>query len=183
RKISFKIIHSTTQLLPRWREQVKDTEFEGRIIPRDVATRWNSTFDMLDAFLQMREPIMAYLDRSSHGLAEFMLDDDEWEAIKGLVSILKDATSFFSASNSPISNVIPAMDTIDEAFASGIVDEDTVSAPVRHALSLGKKTLNKYYELTDDSYLYRMSIGMYCIHLYSFFPPIFFNSAPSFSQA
>ncbi|KAJ3710571.1 hypothetical protein C8R42DRAFT_596926 [Lentinula raphanica] len=78
-----------------------------------------------------------------------MLDDDEWEAIKDLVSvlkILKEATTFFSADSSSISTVIPAMDTIDEFFASGIIDDDTLSAPVCHALSLGKKTLNKYYK-------------------------------------
>ncbi|KAJ3827165.1 hypothetical protein F5880DRAFT_1453320, partial [Lentinula raphanica] len=92
------------------------------------------------------------------------LDDDEWEAIKDLVSvlkILKEATTFFSADSSSISTVIPAMDTIDEFFASGIIDDDTLSAPVRHALSLGKKTLNKYYELTDDSYIYRMAIVLH----------------------
>ncbi|KAE9392847.1 hypothetical protein BT96DRAFT_748394, partial [Gymnopus androsaceus JB14] len=57
RKISFKIINSTTLLLPRWREQVADMEFRNRILPRDVATCWNSTYDMLAAFLEMRDPV------------------------------------------------------------------------------------------------------------------------------
>ncbi|KAJ3833744.1 hypothetical protein F5878DRAFT_546014, partial [Lentinula raphanica] len=72
--------------------------------------------------------------------------------------ILKDATNFFSTNSASIATVIPAMDAIDEAFATGIVDHDVVSAPVWHALSLGKRTMNKYYELTDDSYVYRMAI-------------------------
>ncbi|KAJ3764649.1 hypothetical protein FB446DRAFT_798891 [Lentinula raphanica] len=38
RKISFKIIHSTTLLLPKWWEHVAGTKFEGRVLPRDVAT-------------------------------------------------------------------------------------------------------------------------------------------------
>ncbi|KAJ3965398.1 hypothetical protein EV361DRAFT_810767, partial [Lentinula raphanica] len=56
--------------------------------------------------------------------------------------------------------LIPAMDTIDQVFATGILNHEVLSAPVHHALSIGKKTLNKYYELTDDSHLYCMAIGM-----------------------
>ncbi|KAJ3765114.1 hypothetical protein FB446DRAFT_627431, partial [Lentinula raphanica] len=92
------------------------------------------------------------------------LDDEEWDAINGLVSVLKvlkEATSFFSTASQSVSSVIPAMDTIDETFASGIVDEITISAPVRHALSVGKRTLNKYYQLTDDSYIYWMAIVLH----------------------
>ncbi|KAE9400081.1 hypothetical protein BT96DRAFT_753783, partial [Gymnopus androsaceus JB14] len=57
RKISFKIINSTTLLLPRWQEQVANTEFKDRILPRDIATRWNSTYNILAAFLEMKDPV------------------------------------------------------------------------------------------------------------------------------
>ncbi|KAJ3965321.1 hypothetical protein EV361DRAFT_777630, partial [Lentinula raphanica] len=159
RKVLFKIIHSSTDLLPKWREHVQDTAFKGRMLPRDVATRWNSTYDMLAAFLEMKDPVSQFLDRSSHGLTEFLLDDEEWEAIKGLVSVLKDATIFFSTSAPSVAAVIPAMDAIDEILASGILDTKNLSSPVRHALSIGKKTLNKYYALSDDSHIYRMAIS------------------------
>lgn len=89
RKISFKIINSTTLLLPRWRQHVSGTRFKDRVLPRDVATRWNSTYDMLAAFIEMKNEVSQFLDRSSNGLAEFLLTDDEWEAIAGLVSALK----------------------------------------------------------------------------------------------
>ncbi|KAJ3738192.1 hypothetical protein EV360DRAFT_58350, partial [Lentinula raphanica] len=180
RKISFKIIHSTTNLLPKWRAHVSETEFKDQVLPRDVATRWNSTFDMLNAFLRMKDLVSGFLDHSSYQLVEYILDEDEWEAIEGLVSVLKvsiasllllshslpfqvlkEATIFFSTDSPGVSSVVPAMDAIDETLASGIIDEATLSAPVRHTLSLGKKTLNKYYELTDDSYIYRIAIGMY----------------------
>jgi len=51
------------------------------------------------------------------------------------------------------------MDAIDEAFATGIIDDRVLCMPLRHALSVGKKTLNKYYSLTDDSNIYRMAMG------------------------
>ncbi|KAJ3967637.1 hypothetical protein EV361DRAFT_480009 [Lentinula raphanica] len=112
----------------------------------------------------MKDIVSEFLDRSSHKLSEFILDDDKWEAIAGLVSvlkILKDATTFFSTDSPSVAAVIPAMDAIDEAFASGIVQCETLSAPVCHALSIGKRTLNKYYQLTDDSYVYRMAIVLH----------------------
>ncbi|KAJ3964259.1 hypothetical protein EV361DRAFT_774579, partial [Lentinula raphanica] len=89
RKISFAIIHSTTKLLPRWREQVLDTEFEDQVLPRDVATRWNSTYDMLAAFLRMKEHVIKFVDSSSNELLAYILEDEEWEAIQDLVSVLK----------------------------------------------------------------------------------------------
>jgi len=83
------MINSPTLLLPKWQEHIDKTPFKGRTLPRDVATRWNSTYDMLSAFLTMREPISSFLDRSSNGLSQYILDDDEWEVIEGLVSALK----------------------------------------------------------------------------------------------
>lgn len=57
------------------------------------------------------------------------------------------------------------MDAIDEAFATGIIDKHVLSDPIRHALSMGKKTLNKYYTLSDDSDIYRMAMGVYLCSL------------------
>ncbi|KAF9040322.1 hypothetical protein BDP27DRAFT_1157964, partial [Rhodocollybia butyracea] len=54
RHISFKIIHSPTLLLPRWRDTVLGTEFKDLVLPHDIATRWNSTYDMLSAFVEMK---------------------------------------------------------------------------------------------------------------------------------
>lgn len=89
RRISFKIINSPTLLLPRWRAVTASTPFENRTLPRDVATRWNSTYDMLKVFLELKEYVIKFTDSSSNGLADYMLSDDEWEAVEGLVSALK----------------------------------------------------------------------------------------------
>ncbi|KAE9396326.1 hypothetical protein BT96DRAFT_785405, partial [Gymnopus androsaceus JB14] len=89
------------------------------------------------------------------------LDNNEWTAIEGLVSalkILKDATTYFFSNAHIVAAVIPAMDTIDEAFATGIIDQEILSEPIRHALSTGKKTLNKYYTLTNNSDIYCMAM-------------------------
>ena len=55
------------------------------------------------------------------------------------------------------------MDTIDHAFTTGSMDDGCFSLPIKIALELGKRILNKYYNLTDESEIYRLSIGMFPI--------------------
>ncbi|KAE9388323.1 hypothetical protein BT96DRAFT_775927, partial [Gymnopus androsaceus JB14] len=100
------------------------------------------------------------------------LTDDEWEAVEGLVSvlkILKDATEFFSSNSPNISAVIPAMDAIDEAFATGIIEQKELCTPLCYALLVGKKTLNKYYSLSDDSHIYRIAMVLHPSFKLSYF--------------
>ena len=50
------------------------------------------------------------------------------------------------------------MDHIDERLATDALNEDFDPA-IRVALSLAKKTLNRYYEMTDQSFLYRTAMS------------------------
>jgi hypothetical protein len=50
------------------------------------------------------------------------------------------------------------MDHLDQVLASGSLNFD-YSAALRAGLSLGKKLLNKYYHLTDNSEVCRMAIS------------------------
>ncbi|KAG1843639.1 hypothetical protein C8R48DRAFT_585258, partial [Suillus tomentosus] len=47
RKIAFKMVHSSTILLPAWKLLLQEQKRTVRIMPRDIVTRWNSTFNML----------------------------------------------------------------------------------------------------------------------------------------
>jgi hypothetical protein len=58
-------------------------------MPRDVRTRWNSTFDMLDFALLYRVAINAITDKARLGLVNLALDDDEWELLRQLRDVLK----------------------------------------------------------------------------------------------
>ena len=58
-------------------------------MPRDVSTRWNSTFDMLSYALVHREAIDAVTQRRELGLRKFELVDHEWEIVEQLCNVLK----------------------------------------------------------------------------------------------
>ena len=70
-----------------------------------------------------------------------------------------DATLLFSHSEVVnISNVIPAIDRLDEFLSTKIADPLSQPA-IRAACSLAKQTLNTYYSKTDDSEIYRIAMG------------------------
>ncbi|KAE9390283.1 hypothetical protein BT96DRAFT_833638, partial [Gymnopus androsaceus JB14] len=163
RCISFKVINSPTILLPSWCKAVAGSAFHNRTLPRDVSTCWNSTYNMLAAFIKMKEYVDIFLDSSSNGLTQYLLTYGyRMESCQrfGICS-LKDATEFFSLNLPNISAVIPAMDQLDENFAVGILDNHILSAPLRHAVSIGKQTINKYYELSDSSDIYQISMVLH----------------------
>ena len=82
------------------------------------------------------------------------------------VQVLKDATLFFSRSMPNLVMVIPAMDYIDETFTKGMLKKKTLNPAIRAAIGLAKKTLNRYYSLTDSSDLYCIAMGK-SAHYYS----------------
>lgn len=68
------------------------------------------------------------------------------------------APSFFSRDTPSISTVIPAMDHIDEFLATAC-QNIKYSKAIRAVLALGKQTLNRYYDKTDHSDVYRIAMG------------------------
>ena len=89
RKLAFKVIHSTTILLPAWREILNGLKLPQRNMPRDVQTRWNSTYDMLEFALKYRQAIDSIAQRRDLGLHTFELDPDEWKLAQQLRDVLK----------------------------------------------------------------------------------------------
>jgi hypothetical protein len=64
-------------------------------MPRDVTTRWNSTFDMLDFAINYRAAIDKVTADRKTDLRKFELNDAEWELAKQLRDTLKARSSLF----------------------------------------------------------------------------------------
>ena len=58
------------------------------LILHDVATRWNSSSDMVDFALDHHKPIEVVTQKRS-GLREFELSDEEWAILEELHKVLK----------------------------------------------------------------------------------------------
>ena len=55
--------------------------------------------------------------------------------------------------------MIPAMDHIDTVFTNAACPTSDLSPAIQAAILIVKKTLNRYYSLTDASDLYRIVMG------------------------
>ncbi|RDX40981.1 hypothetical protein OH76DRAFT_1306727, partial [Lentinus brumalis] len=55
RKLAFKIVNSPTILMPAWRDLCRELNMPEKLIPRDVPTRWNSTYDMALATVEYKK--------------------------------------------------------------------------------------------------------------------------------
>jgi hypothetical protein len=58
-------------------------------MPRDVTTRWNSTYDMLLFASRYQKAIdRITADKSLKRAKKFELEDDEWKIIEDLIAVL-----------------------------------------------------------------------------------------------
>ena len=161
RNLSFTIINSTTLALLAWHDICTKHGLKQRLIPRDVVTRWNSTFDMLEFALKYREAIDAITAERTLKLRKYELEPEDWLIIEDLAAVLgkyKIATLYFSSNAANISAVIPAMDQIDSGLNTQA--NRPLHTSIKVAMKLAQRKINRYYSLTDLSSIYRISMGM-----------------------
>ncbi|KAJ3002262.1 hypothetical protein NUW54_g5941 [Trametes sanguinea] len=175
RKVAFKIIHSTTLLLPAWRRIVAELKLPDKLIPRD----YRKAFDILCAdkanklrqyelsegewtiAIQLRKVLRVrlckpYMTAVAHALIiVFSLYSERCS------QLFKDATLKFSREEPNLAAVIPAMEHMQNMLSSYIADQDNFEPSIRVALSLAKTTLSKYYNLTDSADIYRIAMVLH----------------------
>ena len=87
-KLTFKTIHSTMILLPAWTTFLEELKLSIKLIPHDVRTRWNSTYNMLCFILDHKKAYQQYTADKGNDLQAYELKADEWEVMEQLCNIL-----------------------------------------------------------------------------------------------
>ncbi|KAL1704403.1 hypothetical protein EV121DRAFT_205810, partial [Schizophyllum commune] len=163
--LSFKIVNSPTLLLPAWKQACAAAGLTPRMLPRPVATRWNSTFDMLYIAIKYRTAIDAITGDRSLKLRALELSDDNWRIIADLLDIFKKQTIYFSQDTvATVPNVLLSMRKIalmlDSSFSRG-ADQVPLHPSVHAALDNAVALMNRYQSYTNDSDIYRVVMGAY----------------------
>ncbi len=77
------------------------------------------------------------------------------------LQIFKEVTLFFSRATPNLATVIPAMDYLDRELATNMLNDDKYQPAIRAALGMAKRTVNRYYNKTDYSEVYRIAMSVY----------------------
>jgi hypothetical protein len=152
---------------------------------------------MLDFALQYQTVLQAITGNIDLDLCQYELDWEEWRNACQLHDVLKvchifllftigfncyskvfkDVTMFFSQGQLNINSFIPAMDYLDQQLTTGALNT-RYSEAIKAMISVGKKTLNQYYDMTDQSEIYCIAMGKFIVH-----PCVVLYSCFSFSVA
>ena len=83
-----------TNLLPGWKACLKDLGLAIRIMPQDVSTWWNSTYDMLCFAIEYQKAIENMTSECKNDLWQFELIEDKWVVATQLNDMLEVHDSF-----------------------------------------------------------------------------------------
>ena len=59
------------------------------MIPRDVRTRWNATYDMLDEAYALKAAVNRITEMRDMKLCQYKIEAHEWEIVRQLHDLLK----------------------------------------------------------------------------------------------
>jgi hypothetical protein len=62
------------------------------VIPQDVRTRWNATYDMLDKAYSLKAAVNKITEMRDMKLRQYKIEGHEWELLRQLCDLLKVST-------------------------------------------------------------------------------------------
>jgi hypothetical protein len=89
RKLAYTIKNSTTIVLPEWYRVLERQNMKKRMMPRDVSTRWNSTYIMLQFAIEYQTAIDEISANRHMKLRQYEMSKEEWEMAEQLAKVLK----------------------------------------------------------------------------------------------
>jgi len=130
----------------------------------DNATRWNSTYNMINAALKLRQRIDGYVRLIGKELEEYIISNEEWNDLKELALMLTPfdkvtrATQGNNQGQGSIVSVLLSMDMLLDRLEKIKSNATSISSAFYSTVDAAWCKLNKYYTLTDRSTIYVISI-------------------------
>ncbi|KAE8209774.1 hypothetical protein CF327_g6278 [Tilletia walkeri] len=129
---------------------------------RDVATRWNSTFEMVERGLVLWEAIITWQEANQKLIpVKFRLQRAHKTSFTNLVKLLQPlsrATSKFSSKTSPaLADVVGTFEELDASYSAFEEDENLPTA-WREAAKRASAVCATYYGLADDTKAYYLAV-------------------------
>lgn len=82
-----------TIALPAWHKACIANQLPIHLIPRDVKTHWNSTYNMVKMALRYRQAVNDITANKALKLRKYELDDNDWLIVGDLLHVLKVSVS------------------------------------------------------------------------------------------
>ena len=129
---------------------------------RDVATRWNSTMEIIERALQLWDAITTWQEANArHIPAKFRIKRIHKASYEQMLKLLKplgDATAKFSSKRNPtIADVVGTFEELDALYRSMEDDEDLPLA-WREAARRAGAVCSAYYGLADGAQIYYLAV-------------------------
>lgn len=129
----------------------------GKCLVQDVVTRWNSTYNMMKRFHELKEAVSKVLDMPKwEEKIDIRFYNNEWDLMAKVVSVLRgfmEATEMLSSSQASISQVIPLVTIIAESLKNTNNSSDhgvkTLKSKLKDALAkrFDQKELDNKYAI------------------------------------
>jgi hypothetical protein len=130
------------------------------MVVADNATRWNSTYKMVERALVLRERLDGYVRLVDEELEDSRLSEEDWTELSQLATLLapfEKITHTAQGNNQgqgSIVSVLLSMDMLLSRLEEIKENSTTTSSAFRLTVDAAWRKLNKYYSLTDRSPVY-----------------------------
>ncbi|KAI6854620.1 hypothetical protein KC338_g9214 [Hortaea werneckii] len=162
------------------RELADELKTSALRLKKDTGMRWDSTYTMIKRALRLKAALEAYCHRwqrpkgkDAYDLTADFLDEQDWEELRHFRELLRPFNTMSvlaqgkadSGQGGALWEVLPVFDNLFNHLKAR-QDEVTEKPHVftdhyQHAVNAAFVKMKHYYELTDDTRLYRMAIALH----------------------
>ncbi|KAE8212669.1 hypothetical protein CF327_g3711 [Tilletia walkeri] len=156
-------VHYSPTARRSWKRECKNLGLKKpHTLLRDVATRWDSTQQMIERGMKLWDAIISWSEKNPKIIEEKhrlrRSDKASFDSLLSLLTPIAKATAKFCNKRQPtIGDVVGSFENLDTVF-SNIINDRTRPVAWRKAAERGRKVVLKYYGFSDQAEIYRLAV-------------------------